>query len=150
MADVAVAYRQLAPAARRDVTVVFVTEDPRRDTPDLLRRWLDGFDPRFVGLMGGGQRTRTVLQQLYAPVSRINPDPSPASSIPPVTTTATRPTARTPRARVATASMTAKEAGANSATITASTTPGRCTCSDRAARPCSTPAGRPPATTPPT
>ncbi|MDQ3610006.1 MAG: SCO family protein, partial [Actinomycetota bacterium] len=78
MADLAVAYRQLAPSARRDVTVVFVTEDPRRDIPDLLRRWLDGFDPRFVGLMGGGQRTRTVLQQLYAPVSRINPDPSPA------------------------------------------------------------------------
>ncbi len=83
MADVAVAYRQLAPAARRDVTVVFVTEDPRRDTPDLLRRWLDGFDPRFVGLMGGGQRTRTVLHRLYAPVSRINPHPSPAIEHPP-------------------------------------------------------------------
>ena len=78
MADLAVAYRRLAPSARRDVTVVFVTEDPRRDTPDLLRRWLDGIDPRFVGLLGGGQRTRAVLQQLYAPVSRINPDPSPA------------------------------------------------------------------------
>jgi len=81
MADLAVAYRQLAP--RRDVTVVFVTEDPRRDTPDVLRRWLDSFDPRFVGLIGGGQRTRTVLQQLYAPVSRINPQPSPAAKHPP-------------------------------------------------------------------
>lgn len=83
MADLAVAYRQLAPTARRDVTVVFVTEDPRRDTPELLRRWLGGFDPRFVGLMGGGQRTRTVLQQLYAPVSRLNPQPSPAIKHPP-------------------------------------------------------------------
>ena len=83
MADLAVAYRQLAPSARRDVTVVFVTEDPRRDTPDVLRRWLGGFDPRFVGLMGGGQRTRTVLQQLYAPVSHINPHPSPAIKHPP-------------------------------------------------------------------
>ena len=78
MADLAAAYRRLAPSARRDVSVVFVTEDPRRDTPDLLRRWLDGIDPRFVGVLGGGQRTRAVLQQLYAPVSRINPDPSPA------------------------------------------------------------------------
>lgn len=79
MADLAGAYRQLSPQTRRDVTVVFVTEDPRRDTPTVLRGWLDGFEPAFVGLIGGGQRTAAVLKQLYAPVSRINPDPDPAA-----------------------------------------------------------------------
>lgn len=83
MADLGVAYRQLPGAARRDVTVVFVTEDPRRDTPGVLRRWLEGFDPRFVGLIGGGERTRTILHQLYVPASRINPDPLPAVEHPP-------------------------------------------------------------------
>ncbi len=73
----------VSPETRRDVTVVFVTEDPRRDTPAVLRKWLDGFDPNFVGLIGGGERTAAVLEQLYAPASRINPDPKPALEHPP-------------------------------------------------------------------
>jgi protein SCO1 len=35
-----------------DAKVVFVTTDPARDTPPLLRTFLDRFDPRFVGLTG--------------------------------------------------------------------------------------------------
>jgi protein SCO1/2 len=34
------------------VTVVFITTDPERDTPDRLRSWLDSFDPSFIGLTG--------------------------------------------------------------------------------------------------
>lgn len=32
--------------------VVFVTTDPDRDTPQVLRAWLDHFDKRFIGLTG--------------------------------------------------------------------------------------------------
>jgi len=32
--------------------VVFVTTDPARDTPKVLRLWLDNFDQRFIGLTG--------------------------------------------------------------------------------------------------
>jgi protein SCO1 len=35
-----------------DVEVVMVTVDPERDTPEVLRRYLDRFDPSFVGLYG--------------------------------------------------------------------------------------------------
>jgi protein SCO1/2 len=35
-----------------DPTVVFVSTDPQRDTPDELRSWLDAFDPDYVGLTG--------------------------------------------------------------------------------------------------
>jgi protein SCO1 len=35
-----------------DAKVVFVTTDPARDTPPLLRAYLDRFDIRFVGLTG--------------------------------------------------------------------------------------------------
>jgi protein SCO1/2 len=33
-------------------TVVFITTDPERDTPERLRRWLDNFDSSFVGATG--------------------------------------------------------------------------------------------------
>jgi protein SCO1/2 len=35
-----------------DATVVMVTVDPDRDTPQVLREYLDKFDPSFVGLTG--------------------------------------------------------------------------------------------------
>ncbi len=33
-------------------TVVFVTTDPARDTPERLRNWLDAYDASYVGLTG--------------------------------------------------------------------------------------------------
>ena len=52
MATAAVALRQLAAAQRSRVKVVFITTDPDRDTPPVIRIWLDHFDPSFVGLTG--------------------------------------------------------------------------------------------------
>ena len=59
MADLAAAKRLLPTRITDRLKVVFVTEDPRRDTSSVLRAWLDGFDPTFVGLIGGGSRTST-------------------------------------------------------------------------------------------
>jgi protein SCO1/2 len=39
-------------AIRKQVAVVFVTVDPRRDSPAVLRRWLDHYSRGFVGLTG--------------------------------------------------------------------------------------------------
>jgi protein SCO1/2 len=36
----------------RDFTVLFVSVDPERDTPELLRLYTDSFDPRIIGLSG--------------------------------------------------------------------------------------------------
>jgi protein SCO1/2 len=52
MADIAAALRSVAPAVRDRVQVVFVTTDPERDTAPVLRRWLDQFSTRFVGVLG--------------------------------------------------------------------------------------------------
>jgi protein SCO1/2 len=57
---------------------VFVTEDPARDTPGLLREWLDRFDPEFTGLIGGNEATAAALAELYLPESARVPDPSAA------------------------------------------------------------------------
>ena len=41
-----------APDAPANATVVMVTVDPERDTPEVLRDFLDEFDTTFVGLTG--------------------------------------------------------------------------------------------------
>jgi protein SCO1 len=52
MSSVASALTRLDEADRERVDVVFVTTDPARDTGPVLRDYLDGFDPTFVGLTG--------------------------------------------------------------------------------------------------
>jgi protein SCO1/2 len=52
MADIAAAVRQAPADVRERMEVVFVTTDPDRDSPDALRRWLDGYDVRVTGLLG--------------------------------------------------------------------------------------------------
>ena len=52
MANLGAALKRLPPGIAGQVKLVFVTTDPARDTPVELRRWLDNFDKRFVGLTG--------------------------------------------------------------------------------------------------
>ena len=52
MADIAAALRTTPPELAGKTQVVFVTTDPDRDTPAVLRRWLDKFDTDYVGLTG--------------------------------------------------------------------------------------------------
>lgn len=52
MTEIARAVKELPPEAAAKVRVLFVTSDPERDTPDVLRDWLAGFDPSFIGLTG--------------------------------------------------------------------------------------------------
>lgn len=52
MADVARALEALPDSTVSQVSVVFITTDPERDTPEVLREWLDLFDSRFIGLTG--------------------------------------------------------------------------------------------------
>src|SRR5262249_26433899 len=51
LANIAEAQRKLG-AAARDVQLVFVTVDPKRDNPDRLREYLTAFSPAFVGATG--------------------------------------------------------------------------------------------------
>jgi protein SCO1 len=52
MADLAATLRQLTPAQRARIDVVFITTDPNRDTPAALGAWLGQFSSGFVGLTG--------------------------------------------------------------------------------------------------
>ncbi len=52
LSDVATALQRLEAAERDHIQVIFVTTDPARDKPAVIRKYLDGFDPTFVGLTG--------------------------------------------------------------------------------------------------
>lgn len=49
LSDFATALKQLGPLAER-VQVIFVTVDPHRDTPDLLKQFVPAFNPGFLGM----------------------------------------------------------------------------------------------------
>ena len=56
LADFAAALKRLGEDAAR-VQVLFVTVDPKRDTPELLRQYVPAFHPSFLGLWGDDAAT---------------------------------------------------------------------------------------------
>ncbi|HVT21360.1 MAG TPA: SCO family protein [Mycobacteriales bacterium] len=73
MADVAQALRESSAAVRADVDVVFISVDPVRDTPRVIRHWLDHFNPAFVGLRGSIGRVIAIQKAMGVPVSKVAP-----------------------------------------------------------------------------
>ena len=59
LATIAVALRELGGAAEA-VQPLFVTLDPQRDTPEVLREYAAAFHPRFVALTGSEAEVRRV------------------------------------------------------------------------------------------
>jgi len=67
LSDMAKALQILGPDAPR-VQVLFVTLDPKRDTPELLRSYVPAFNPTFLGLHGDAAATAKVTKdfKIYA------------------------------------------------------------------------------------
>src|SRR5260370_23862549 len=66
MANLWSALKQMPASIADQVKLVFVTTDVARDTPQVLRRWLNLFDPRLIGLTGTERAIEAV--QRAAPV----------------------------------------------------------------------------------
>jgi protein SCO1/2 len=74
LANIASALRG-SPASVRDATrMLFVTTDPARDTPPVVRDYLDRFDPSFDGLVAPVGTVEQAAEQLH--VSYERPDGS--------------------------------------------------------------------------
>ena len=50
LANLAAVLDRMPEEVQRQVTVIFVTTDPARDSLPVLDAWVKGFDPQFVGL----------------------------------------------------------------------------------------------------
>lgn len=74
MAELAEVRRRLGPDGER-VQGVFVTVDPERDTPQVLKAYLQGMDKSFVGLRGSLAQTQEVTREFKVFYQKV-PTPS--------------------------------------------------------------------------
>jgi len=56
------ALEKLGPDAAKKVNLVFITIDPERDTPKLLKGYVENFGPTFIGLTGTPQQIADVAR----------------------------------------------------------------------------------------
>jgi protein SCO1 len=61
MAELRKALSELSEQDAERVTVVFVTVDPERDTPERVQAYVDQFNPAFIGLSG----TKADLEKIW-------------------------------------------------------------------------------------
>ena len=66
--------KKLDPATK-DFRVYFVSVDPERDTPQLLRDYLSAFDPRLIGMTGSAEEIARIARMHRAYYRKV-PTPS--------------------------------------------------------------------------
>lgn len=64
LANISSAMQRMDSSLTKRIKVVLVTVDPRRDTPTVLRTWLDHFDQRFIGRTGDSASVAYTVTQL--------------------------------------------------------------------------------------
>ena len=74
LANIASALRGSSEDVRESTRMIFVSTDPARDEPTVVREYLDRFDPRFEGLVAPVATVEAAAQQLH--VSYERPDGS--------------------------------------------------------------------------
>ena len=55
--------RKLLGAEGDKLQVIFITVDPERDTPEVIKAYTAAFDPSFIGLYGDAKRTRETADE---------------------------------------------------------------------------------------
>lgn len=64
LAEMSAILEALGPDAER-LQVVFVSVDPERDTPEIMKDYVDYFDPRITGLTGELDQVTTMAKDRY-------------------------------------------------------------------------------------
>ncbi|WP_427894237.1 SCO family protein [Kribbella sp. GL6] len=76
MADVASALTKLDKPVQDQIQMLFITTDPARDTGPVMRKYLDRFDPSFVGLTGSLTSIKDIAKAVGVPVEGMQKLPS--------------------------------------------------------------------------
>lgn len=63
-------YQGLSPQLKERVLVQMVSVDPANDRPEVLRAYLDRFDPAFVGLTGEAANIDRAAQEMFVGIAR--------------------------------------------------------------------------------
>jgi len=71
---ISTALEKLGPAAA-DVTPIFVSVDPERDTPQVLADYVSSFHPRLVGLTGDKKEVDEVVKKTFRVYAKKVKDP---------------------------------------------------------------------------
>ncbi|HEC20854.1 MAG TPA: SCO family protein [Gammaproteobacteria bacterium] len=64
LSELATMAGQLTPEIHKDTQFIFVSVDPRRDTPQSLAEYVQYFDPRFIGATGSIEELAVLVRQL--------------------------------------------------------------------------------------
>jgi protein SCO1 len=64
--DISAVFKELG--SDKKIAALFVTVDPERDTPDVLKAYLENFDSRIIGLTGDPRTTEAIAKafRVYA------------------------------------------------------------------------------------
>ena len=73
---VSMVLKELGPDAAQ-VRPLFITVDPERDTPKVMRQYIESFDPRIVGLIGTPQQIAAAAHEYGAYYVRHSTGPGP-------------------------------------------------------------------------
>jgi len=74
MAELGTIMKQLPSDVARQIAVVFITTDPARDTPQVIREWLDHFSTSFIGLTGTEAQIAQAQQAVGLPPAQKEAD----------------------------------------------------------------------------
>lgn len=58
--DISAVFKELGPDKK--VAALFVTVDPERDTPEIMKTYLENFDARIIGLTGDPTKTEAIAK----------------------------------------------------------------------------------------
>ncbi|HEX6566331.1 MAG TPA: SCO family protein [Chthoniobacterales bacterium] len=73
LSDLAQIYRSLPEDDRARVQILFISVDPRRDQPDLLKKYMPYFDPAFIGLTGSADEIDETVAAYGAAYTLVRP-----------------------------------------------------------------------------
>jgi protein SCO1/2 len=76
LANLAAVLDKMPEEVQRQVTVIFVTTDPARDSLPVLDAWVKGFDPQFIGLTASDSVVTAAQREVKLPPAAKVPEGS--------------------------------------------------------------------------
>jgi len=72
--DISAVFKELG--SDKKIAALFVTVDPERDTPDILKAYLENLDSRIIGLTGDSSKTEAIAKAFRVYAKKVPSDKS--------------------------------------------------------------------------